>query len=256
MRYITTILAALLTVMEATTATARSREIPTNNDPSGARSVVSLLRPANPQTSGADHPTTGADNTSSMPTGSDSSKLPAASALPVLAAKKSTNKRTRSKSTKSLKSSLQRHINEIKSMAANFMSLSLYDRAILLIKHFETMHHPRHWPYVGYGHQVQPSDPYRRGVQLTEAQADALLRKDFNKFCSMYRHMGRDSVICAALAYNCGPGVVNKSTFYKKLKNGNRDIAASYAVHCRYRGKPHQGLKDRRLTDLLFLFVP
>lgn len=254
MKYIQTILAALLTIMGATTATARSRDIPTDRDPSGARTVVSLLRPANPQTSGADLPTTGAKDTSSTPNGSGSSKLPAASALPVLAAMKSTNKRTRSKSTKSLKSSLQRHINEIKSMAANFMSLSLYERAILLIKHFETMHHPRHWPYVGYGHQVQPSDPYRRGVQLTEAQADALLRKDFNKFCSYYRHMGRDSIICAVLAYNCGPGVVNKSSFYKKLKAGNRDIAASYVAHCRYRGKSHPGLRDRRYCELLLLF--
>lgn len=141
-------------------------------------------------------------------------------------------------------------------MAENFMNLSLYERAILIIKHFETLHKARHWPYVGYGHQVQPGERFRRGQELTEAQADVLLRKDFNKFCALYRHMGRDSILCAALAYNCGPGVVNKSTFYKRLKSGNRDIAASYTAHCRYKGKPHQGLKDRRLSELLFLFVP
>lgn len=76
MKYFHTILAALLTVMGATTATARSRDIPTDRDPSGARTVVSLLRPAIPESSGADTPTTGANT-------------PAASALPALAAIKS-----------------------------------------------------------------------------------------------------------------------------------------------------------------------
>lgn len=248
MKYFQTILAALLTVMGATTATARSRDIPTDRDPSGARTVVSLLRPAIPETSGADTSTNGgkkSDKTTPSPASSATTKQ----------ASKKQKSRARNLGKKA-GSSLHRHIAQIKSMAADFMSLSLYERAILLIKHFETMHHPKHWPYVGYGHQVQPRDPYRRGVQLTEAQADALLRKDFNYFCSLYRHMGRDSIICAALAYNCGPGVVNKSTFYKQLKSGNRDIAASYAAHCRYRGKPHQGLKDRRLAELTLLFVP
>lgn len=255
MKYLHSLLAALLTVMGATTATARSRDIPTNFDSSGARSVVSLLRPVNPQTSGADIPTTGANAPSSSDKGTGSPKLPVASAIPVLAAMKSSNKRSR-KATTPIKSSLQRHIAEIKAMAKDFMSLSIYERAILIIKHFETLHKARHWPYVGYGHQVQPGERFLRGQELTEAQADALLRKDFNKFCTLYRHMGRDSIICAALAYNCGPGVVNKSSFYKRLKSGNRDITSSYAAHCRYRGKPHQGLKDRRLTELLLLFIP
>lgn len=68
----------------------------------------------------------------------------------------------------------------------SIMELPLFERAVLIIKHFETLHKPRHWPYVGYGHQVQPGEPYRRGIQLTEKQADALLRKDLRKFCAMY----------------------------------------------------------------------
>ena len=65
----------------------------------------------------------------------------------------------------------------------SIMELPLFERAVLIIKKFETLHKPKHWPYVGYGHQVQPGEPYRRGVQLTEEQADALLRKDLAK-CS------------------------------------------------------------------------
>lgn len=138
----------------------------------------------------------------------------------------------------------------------SIMELPLFERAVIIIKHFETLHKPRHWPYVGYGHQVQPGEPYHRGVQLTEAQADALLRKDLRKFCAMYSKYGKDSILLGALAYNCGPGVVNKSTVLKKLKSGDRNIFKSYIAHCRYKGKWHKGLYNRRLTELAALYIP
>ena len=119
----------------------------------------------------------------------------------------------------------------------SIMKLPLFERAILIIKKFETLHKPRHWPYVGYGHQVQPGEPYRRGCQLTEAQADALLRKDLAKFCALYSQYGKDSVLLGALAYNIGPGAVNKSSVIKKLKAGDRNIFKAYTSHCRYKGK-------------------
>lgn len=138
----------------------------------------------------------------------------------------------------------------------SIMELPLFERAVLIIKKFETLHKPKHWPYVGYGHQVQPGESYRRGCQLTEAQADALLRKDLRKFCALYSQYGKDSVLLGALAYNCGPGVVNKSTVLKKLKRGDRNIFKSYTSHCRYKGKWHKGLYNRRLTELAALFIP
>ena len=138
----------------------------------------------------------------------------------------------------------------------SIMELPLFERAVLIIKKFETMHKPKHWPYVGYGHQVQPGEPYRRGVQLTEAQADALLRKDLAKFVSLYKDYGKDAVLLGALAYNCGPGVVNKSSILKKLKAGDRNIFKAYTSHCRYKGKPHAGLRKRRITELATLYIP
>lgn len=77
----------------------------------------------------------------------------------------------------------------------SIMELPPFERAVLIIKKFETLHKPKHWPYVGYGHQVQPGEPYRRGVQLTERQADALLRKDLRKFCALYSQYGKDSLL-------------------------------------------------------------
>lgn len=137
----------------------------------------------------------------------------------------------------------------------NIMDLPPFERAVIIIKKFETLHKPKHWPYVGYGHQVQPGEPYRRGVQLTEKQADALLRKDLRKFVSLYKAYGKDALLLGVLAYNCGPGVVNKSTVLKKLKAGNRDIFKSYTAHCRYKGKFHAQLHKRRLTEFAALFV-
>lgn len=137
----------------------------------------------------------------------------------------------------------------------NIMDLPPFERAVIIIKKFETLHKPKHWPYVGYGHQVQPGEPYRRGVQLTEKQADALLRKDLRKFVSLYKAYGKDALLLGVLAYNCGPEVVNKSTVLKRLKAGNRDIFKSYTAHCRYKGKFHKQLHQRRLTEFAALFI-
>ncbi len=137
----------------------------------------------------------------------------------------------------------------------NIMDLPPFERAVIIIKKFETLHKPKHWPYVGYGHQVQPGEPYRRGVQLTEKQADALLRKDLRKFVSLYKAYGKDALLLGVLAYNCGPEVVNKSTVLKRLKAGNRDIFKSYTAHCRYKGKFHKKLHKRRLTEYVALFT-
>ena len=137
----------------------------------------------------------------------------------------------------------------------NIMDLPPFERAVIIIKKFETLHKPKHWPYVGYGHQVQPGEPYRRGVQLTEKQADVLLRKDLRKFVSLYKSYGKDALLLGVLAYNCGPGVVNKSTVLKKRKSGNRDIFKSYTAYCRYKGKYHKGLYTRRLAEFAALFI-
>ena len=137
----------------------------------------------------------------------------------------------------------------------NIMNLPPFERAVIIIKKFETLHRPKDYPYVGYGHRVLPGEPYRRGVQLTEKQADALLRKDLLKFVSLYKAYGKDALLLGVLAYNCGPGIVNKSTILKKLKSGNRDIFKSYTAHCRYKGKFHKQLHQRRLTEFAALFI-
>lgn len=130
-----------------------------------------------------------------------------------------------------------------------------FEDAIAIIKKYEGISGPSHWPFVGYGHKVMPGEKFTRGKKLSEAEADALARKDYAKLCAKYREFGADSLLLAALAYNCGPGVVAKSSVLSKLKAGNRDIEASYLAHCRYRGKQLSQLKRRRQEELATLFV-
>lgn len=137
----------------------------------------------------------------------------------------------------------------------SIMELPLFERAVLIIKKFETLHKPKHWPTIGFGHVVQRGEPYRKGIQLTERQADALLRKDLHKFVSLYKHMGeRNAILLGTLAYNIGPGAVNKSSVYKKLKRGDTNIYKEYTAHCHYKGKFHKQLHQRRQTELFWLY--
>ncbi len=148
------------------------------------------------------------------------------------------------------------------SMVRRLMKLPPFERAVLIIKHYETLHRPRHWPTVGYGHVVQPGEPYRKGVQLTEWQADALLRKDLRKFCALFRSYGADSLLLACLSYNCGPyrilgngKDVSKSQLLTKLESGNRDIFSDYISFCKWNGREIKSIKRRRILEYRLLYA-
>ncbi len=130
-----------------------------------------------------------------------------------------------------------------------------FEKAVTVIKKYEGLHKNK-GSLIGYGHKVIAGDKYKAGANLTEAQADALLRSDLEKLCAKYRSFGKDSLLLSALAYNCGIGTVAKSTVYKNLQQGNRDIKASYLAHSKYRGKTLSQLKKRREEEFELLFIP
>lgn len=139
----------------------------------------------------------------------------------------------------------------------SIMDLPIFERLVLIVKHYETLHNGNStWPYVGYGHRKLPGEKYYKGYRMSEAEADALLRKDLRKFCAIYEKYGDAKYLLGALAYNCGPGVVNKSSVLAKLKRGDRNIYKAYTAHCRYKGKFHKGLHKRRITEYIALFAP
>lgn len=130
-----------------------------------------------------------------------------------------------------------------------------FEQAVSIIKKYEGMHQPRHWPLVGYGHKVLPGEKYSRSATLSEKQADALLRKDLLRNCAVFRDFGADSLLLGTLAYNIGSGNVKRSGVTAALRNGNRDIRELYLAHCRYRGKTLSQLQRRRVEEFEALFI-
>ena len=133
-----------------------------------------------------------------------------------------------------------------------------YERAVLIIKHHETLHDSRrHWPYLGYGHRKLPGEKYFRGYKMSEREADMLLRKDLNKFIGIFNDLKpMDALLMGVLSYNIGPGAVKKSSVYRKLKAGDRNIFKAYTAHCKYKGRFHKGLYKRRCQEFAALFIP
>ncbi len=129
-----------------------------------------------------------------------------------------------------------------------------FEQAVRMIKKYETLHTAKHWPLVGYGHKVLPGENFKKGQVLTEAEADALLRKDLSKLVNMYKSYGKDALLLGVLAYNVGIGHVNRSSLVTMLKKGNRNIQNVYTSFCKYKGKIHKGIHSRRVEELKTLF--
>lgn len=129
-----------------------------------------------------------------------------------------------------------------------------FDKAVEVIKKYEGLHKNK-GNLVGYGHKILPGDPYKRNQTLTLEQADLLLRQDLAKLCAQYRAYGKDSLLLSALAYNCGIGVVAKSSLLKKIKSGDRDIKEIYLSYNKYRGKTLSQLKRRRTEEFELLYI-
>ena len=74
----------------------------------------------------------------------------------------------------------------------------LFERAVRCIKFYEGWHDiKRNYPYIGWGHCVQPHENFKKN--LTLEQADSLLRSDLRTFCGMFRKYGKDSLLLAVL---------------------------------------------------------
>ncbi len=129
-----------------------------------------------------------------------------------------------------------------------------FDKAVEVIMKYEGLHKNK-GNLVGYGHKILPGEPYKRNQTLTQAQAEKLLRQDLAKLCEKYSSFGKDSLLLSVLAYNCGIGTVAKSSVYKKLLAGDRNIKAAYLSYCKAGGKTLSQLKKRRIEEFETLFI-
>ena len=128
-----------------------------------------------------------------------------------------------------------------------------FEDAVKCIKKFEGWHSKNHYPYVGYGHKLLPNDKFDHNI--SESFADSLLKKDLRQKCAVFRDMGIDSLLLGVLAYNIGEYKVLKSSLYRKLKSGNRDIYREYTSFRKYRGKVVMSLEKRRKYEFDLLYV-
>ena len=139
--------------------------------------------------------------------------------------------------------------------------LPLMERAFLCTRYFEGWHDQSCYPYLGWGHRLQKGERYSART-MTKPQADALLRKDLQKFIAMFRQFGADSTLLGTLAYNVGPAKLlggngySKSTLIRKLEAGDRNIYREYVAFCNYKGKRHAMLLKRRKAEFALLYVP
>lgn len=136
---------------------------------------------------------------------------------------------------------------------SNLLALDPFERACVLIRHYETLHAVKNWLTIAYGHVVQKGESFKKR-NYSHAEADRILRKDLSKLCAYYRSYGVDSLLMAVLSYNVGPGRVDKSAVARKLRSGDRDIHADYTSFCRYKGRRHPGLYRRRWLELELFF--
>ena len=136
-------------------------------------------------------------------------------------------------------------------------SLPPFERAVRCIKYYEQLHTPKNYPYVGYGHKIQPGEKY--DYSMSELQADSLLRSDLLQLCAMFRSYERDSLLLATLSYQIGPSKLlgnskyPKSVLLKKLDKGDRNIKADYIQFSHWNGKYIPSIRRRRMTELRLL---
>lgn len=136
--------------------------------------------------------------------------------------------------------------------------LSDFDKAIACIKFYEGFHTKKDYPYIGYGHCIQPGE--KLNWCITKKQADALLRSDLKKLCVIFRKYGADSLLLATLSYNVGCGRIlgndkyPKSNLLRKIEAGDRTFQKEYLEFCKYKGKRIASIQRRRYTELRLLY--
>ena len=139
--------------------------------------------------------------------------------------------------------------------------LSPFERGVVVVKYFEGLHNkPKDFPYVGYGHQLQRGEHFT--ADMTEQQADSLLRADLWKCFEHFKGYGKDALLLSLLAYNVGVGRLlgygkhPKSRLLRKIGAGDRNFYREYVSFCRYKGKVLKGLVKRRQVEYILFCLP
>ena len=113
-----------------------------------------------------------------------------------------------------------------------------FERAVVVVKYFEGLHRKGCYPYVGYGHRLQPGEHF--SSNMSERQADSLLRADLWKCFEYFKGYGKHP----------------KSRLIRKIEAGDRNFYWEYVSFCRYKGKVLRGLVKRRQVEYMLFRLP
>ena len=114
--------------------------------------------------------------------------------------------------------------------------------------------------YIGYGHQTKSGECWE---QISESQATEILENDLlrmiNYVSSRYDVTGNQSLALGMLFYNVRHSSIYSSVMDAELKKGpfywdEEKIQESWAKLCRFGGKEHAGLRERREFEIRLFF--
>ena len=145
-------------------------------------------------------------------------------------------------------------------LLALFNSHPKADIAVELVKKYEGLHDRSDYPCYGYGHRRLPNE--NLSYDMTEEEAETLLRKDLAVRYKLFRKYKKDALLLTVLSYNVGQGVLlgqgghPKSRLVRRLEAGDRDIYEEYISFRCWKGKPVRSIERRRKMEFLLLYEP
>lgn len=145
-------------------------------------------------------------------------------------------------------------------LLASLRRMPKVEVAVMLIKKCEGLHDRSDYPYYGYGHCRLPDEVL--SYDMTEQEAEELLRRDLEERYALFQKYGKDGLLLTVLSYNVGHGALlgygkrPKSRLLEKLEAGDRDIYKEYVSYCHYKGKKVRSIERRRKMEFLLLYEP
>ena len=86
--------------------------------------------------------------------------------------------------------------------SASFHDEPKAELAVELVKKYEGLHDRSDYPYYGYGHCKLPGEEL--SYDMTEAEAEELLRKDLEERYRLFCRYKKDALLLTVLSYNVG----------------------------------------------------